>query len=142
MSKPFIFHHVGIAVADLDKAVTFYAEVLGFDLMSGPFDDPIQKVRVCFLGNAVQDTGVIEIIFPLDINSPVNGYLSQGLGTYHVCYEVAELQETLVELRSKGCVVISSPTPAVAFEGRSIAWCFTPTRQLIELLESQAACRG
>jgi methylmalonyl-CoA/ethylmalonyl-CoA epimerase len=140
MNKAFIFHHLGIAVADFEQAVAFYTQALGFDVISGPFDDPIQKVKLCFLGVAAQRGSVIEIICPLHIDSPVNGYLSKGIGTYHVCYEVVGLEEALVALRSKGCLVISNPVPAVAFEGRTIAWCFTPTRQLIELLESHAAC--
>jgi methylmalonyl-CoA/ethylmalonyl-CoA epimerase len=137
MGKTFLFHHLGIAVADFQRAVDFYTQALGFDIISGPFEDPIQKVKLCFLGNAAQRGAVLEIICPLQCDSPVNGYLSKGIGTYHVCYEVAGIEETLVELRGKGCLVISNPVPAVAFEGRTIAWCFTPTRHLIELLESQ-----
>ena len=34
-------------------------------------------------------------------------------------------------------VLISPPAPAVAFDGRRIAWVYTPTRQLIELLEEE-----
>jgi methylmalonyl-CoA/ethylmalonyl-CoA epimerase len=137
MSRAFAFHHLGIAVADFEQAVAFYTEALRFGVIAGPFEDPIQKVKLCFLGSAVQRASVVEIICPLHFDSPVNGYLSKGIGTYHVCYEVAGLEETLAELRSKGCLVISKPVPAVAFEGRMIAWCFTPTRQLIELLEVQ-----
>jgi methylmalonyl-CoA/ethylmalonyl-CoA epimerase len=137
VNKAFIFHHLGIAVADFEQAVAFYTQSLGFDVISGPFDDPIQKVKLCFVGSAANKASVIEIICPMHIESPVNGYLSKGIGAYHVCYEVAGLEETLVELRKRGCLVISKPVPAVAFEGRAIAWCFTPTKQLIELLESQ-----
>lgn len=140
MSKAFAFNHLGIAVADFEQAVAFYTEVLRFGIISGPVEDPIQQVKLCFLGSAVQKGSVFEIICPLHLDSPVNGYLSKGIGAYHVCYEVGGLEETLVELRSKGCLVISKPVPAVAFGGRMIAWCFTPTRQLIELLEVQTLC--
>lgn len=136
MSKAFVAHHVGIAVADFEQAVAFYTQALSFDVLSGPFEDPIQKVKLCFLGGPGQGERVIEIICPLGLDSPVNGYLSKGIGAYHVCYEVARLDEALVELRSRGCLLISNPIPAVAFGGRKIAWCFAPTRQLIELLEA------
>ena len=136
MSKAFVAHHVGIAVADFEQAVAFYTQALGFDVMSGPFEDPIQKVKLCFLGDPAQPERVIEIICPLRLDSPVNGYLSKGIGAYHVCYEVARLEEALVELRSRGCLLISNPVPAVAFGGRKIAWCFAPTKQLMELLEA------
>jgi len=137
MSQALKFHHLGIAVADFGQAVAFYTQALGFDVISGPFEDPIQKVKLCFLGHAAQSRSVVEIICPLHCDSPVNGYLAKGIGAYHVCYEVARLEETLGELRSKGCLVISNPVPAVAFGGRKIAWCFAPTRQVIELVESQ-----
>ena len=57
---------------------------------------------------------------------------------FDVCYEVADLAAALAELRAKGCLVISKPVPAVAYGGRKIAWCFTPTQQLLELLERDA----
>jgi methylmalonyl-CoA/ethylmalonyl-CoA epimerase len=139
LSKTFAFHHLGVAVENFEQAVAFYTQTLGFDVLSGPFDDPIQKVKLCFLGSAANSASLVEIICPLLLDSPVNGYLSKGIGAYHVCYEVPSLEEALVELRNKGCLVIREPVPAVAFAGRMIAWCFTPTRQLIELLEAQTA---
>jgi methylmalonyl-CoA/ethylmalonyl-CoA epimerase len=32
--------------------------------------------------------------------------------------------------------MVSDPMPAVAFGGRRIAWLYTPTRQLLELVET------
>jgi methylmalonyl-CoA/ethylmalonyl-CoA epimerase len=55
-----------------------------------------------------------------------------------VCYEVDDLRESLAHARTQRCVVISDPVEAVAFQGRRIAWLFTPTRQLTELLERAA----
>ena len=134
----FTFHHVGVAVPDLETASKFYIEVLGFHLVSGPFEDPIQKVKVCFLAEAGQTLGRLELISPLDVESPVNGYLAKGIGAYHTCYEVTDIAKVQAELRSNGCLVICKPVPAVAYGGRKIAWCYTPTQQLLELLERAA----
>ncbi len=131
-------HHLGVATTDLVAAQTFYQDVLGFQLESGPFDDPIQKVRVCFLRRTAHDDFVIELITPLDTASPVNGYLAKGLGAYHICYEVTDLEAAQAEMRAKKCLPISAPVPAVAFGGRRIAWWFTPTKHLIELVETQS----
>src|SRR5262245_31441876 len=92
-------HHLGVATADLVVSQAFYQDVLGFTLESGPFDDPIQKVRVCFLRRTAHDDFVVELITPLDSVSPVNGYLSKGLGAYHICYEVADLEKAQTEMR-------------------------------------------
>jgi len=137
MPGKFIFHHVGVAVPDVEQASAFYSTAFGFQVVSGPFDDPIQKVKVCFLSEPGQGLAPLELIAPLGDDSPVNGYLTKGIGAYHLCYEVADIAATLAELRAQGCLVISKPVPAVAFGGRKIAWCFTPTRQLLELLEQE-----
>jgi len=127
-------HHLGIAVDELDTAIRFYTESLDFDLLSGPFDDPVQKVSVCFIGSA--DSGRIELVAPLDKESPVNRYLTKEIGAYHICYEVSDLNQAVQDLAAQGCLSLGQPVPAVAFAGRRIAWLFTPTRHLLELLET------
>lgn len=142
MLSSFTFHHIGVAVPDLEVAAKFYSAAFGFQVVSGPFEDPIQRVKLCFLAEPGQSLNHLELISPRDADSPVNGYLTREVGAYHVCYEVAELDATLVELRGKGCRVIAKPVPAVAFAGRRIAWCFTPTLQLLELLERDVSGGG
>ncbi len=134
-SPGFTLHHLGIAVVDLDQSVDFYSQAMGLKTVCGPFDDPIQKVRVSFLAEAGREVPNLELICPLIEESPINGYLKKGIGAYHVCYEVSDIAATLNDLRAKGCLIISQPVPAVAFAGRKIAWCFTPTKHLVELLE-------
>jgi len=127
------FHHMGVAVADLARAIADYREVFGYELISGPFDDPIQKVSVCFISR--ENEPQIELIAPLGEASPIKRVLSGGGGAYHFCYEVVDLDLALIEIRAKKCLVISGPVPAVAFGNRRIAWFYTPARQLVELLE-------
>lgn len=119
----------------LDEACAAYTAILGYALRSGPFDDPIQKVSVCFLGTDNPADAVIELVAPLTDDSPIRGVLKRGGGAYHMCFETPRLDERLEELIAKGCLLVSQPVPAVAFCGRRIAWIYTPTRQLIELLE-------
>ena len=131
------FRHLGIAVAKLDGTLQSYAQLFGYKLISGPFDDPIQKVSVCFLGTGDPADAVVELIAPLTEDSPVKGVLARGGGAYHMCFETPRLDEALTEVLAKGCLLVSQPVPAVAFGGRRIAWIYTPTRQLIELLEQE-----
>jgi methylmalonyl-CoA/ethylmalonyl-CoA epimerase len=130
------FKHLGVAVPDLGKALPVYRDVLGYSLASGPFDDPIQKVSVCFLTSA-QEGPELELISPLTADSPVRKILSSGGGAYHLCYETAHFDDAIAELSAKGCVVMSEPVPAVAFGGRRIVWLYMPTRQLLELVEAE-----
>ena len=39
------FDHLGVAVADLDRARADYEALFGYQLLSGPFDDPAQEAR-------------------------------------------------------------------------------------------------
>jgi methylmalonyl-CoA/ethylmalonyl-CoA epimerase len=131
----FRFHHLGVAVQDLTKAIPIYRDLLGYEMTSGPFDDPIQKVSVCFLSRGNGDMA-IELVMPAGPDSPVARTLSQGGSAYHVCYEVSSIEEALDHLKAYKCGVLSKPVPAVAFQGRLIAWLSTPTRQLIELVQA------
>lgn len=130
------FKHLGVAVAKLEGVVESYAPLLGYKLLSGPFSDPIQKVKVCFLGTDDEKDAVIEIIAPLSPDGPLRSVLARGGGAYHMCFETPQLDEALAKVQALGCLIVARPVPAVAFEGRKIAWIFTPTGQLIELLEA------
>ena len=66
MLRGFTFHHVGVAVPDLESAAAFYKDAFGFRLVSGPFEDPIQKVKVCFLAGADSNVAPLELIAPIN----------------------------------------------------------------------------
>lgn len=133
---PWTFHHIGVAVAALEPAIAVNEKVFGVRLVSGPFEDPLQRVAVCFLSSGDDRAPLIELVAPLGDKSPIASYLARGIGAYHTCYEVDDLDAALAHVKSERCVVLSGPTPAVAFGGRPIAWFFSPTRQLTELLQA------
>jgi methylmalonyl-CoA/ethylmalonyl-CoA epimerase len=128
-------HHIGIAVPDMAKAIAWYEKSLGYKVISGPFDDPLQNVTVCFVSSGEPGAFPLELVAPLGANSPVDNVLAKNQGAYHVCYEVRDMELVLEWVRKNRCLLVSSPTPAVAFDQRKIAWIFTPTRQLIEVVE-------
>jgi methylmalonyl-CoA/ethylmalonyl-CoA epimerase len=131
----FSFAHVGVAVPDVAKALPVYENVFGYRLLSGPFDDPIQRVTVCFLGNGDADDVEVELVAPLGDDSPVKRLLARGGGAYHVAYYVDDIARWTAEARAKGCVLLGEPVPAVAYGGRKIAWLYLPSRQLVEVIE-------
>lgn len=140
MSLQFRLLHVGVAVNELEPAVSTLNGLFGYEVVSGPFDDPIQKVRVTFLKASQTDSSEIELIAPLGTDSPIQSMLSKnGGGAYHICLETNDIEAAVNHARAGGCVVISQPVPAVAFNGRRIAWIFAPSRQLIELVEAKEA---
>jgi methylmalonyl-CoA/ethylmalonyl-CoA epimerase len=129
------FHHVGIAVRDLQQAIPSYKNLFGYEIVSGPFDDPIQKVSVCFLSRG-EDDATIELVAPLGPNSPIDGTLKKGGGTYHICYQVDDINAAIHHLTEHGSMLLSGPVPAVAFGMREIAWLMTEAYLLVELVQA------
>jgi methylmalonyl-CoA/ethylmalonyl-CoA epimerase len=132
----FRYHHVGIAVQDLKTAIPAYKKFFGYELVSGPFDDPIQKVSVCFLTLKTGDP-LIELVAPLGPVSPIDRILKRGGGTYHICYEVSDLGAAIEHMRKLGALLLNDPAPAVAFAMRNIAWLMAAEANLlVELLQA------
>lgn len=121
----------------LAAATELLGTLFGYKVVSGPFDDPIQRVSVSFLARSEKDVAEIELIAPLGDDSPIRSMLAKnGGGAYHLCLETGDLDRALDHLRENGCVVVAAPVPAVAFGGRRIAWVYTSSRQLFELVEA------
>jgi len=131
----FVFHHVGVAVRRLKRAIPVLERLFGYKLESGPFDDPIQNVSVCFLSRGGTDP-LIELVAPLGPNSPIDRTLKKGGGTYHVCYQVPDIAKAIEHMTAEGALLLSGPVPAVAFEMRNIAWLMTEADLLVELVEA------
>lgn len=133
----FKLRHVGVAVPALEATTDLLAALFGYRVVSGPFDDPIQKVRVNFLKTSADDAAEIELIAPLSKDSPITAMLAKsGGGSYHLCFETNDIDAAVAHAIKNGCVMVAAPAPAVAFEGRRIAWIYTSSRQLFELVEA------
>jgi methylmalonyl-CoA/ethylmalonyl-CoA epimerase len=78
---------------------------------------------------------MLELITPLDDTSHVARLIVKGIAAYHMCCEVEDIDASVRDLRAGGCLIVREPVEAVAFQGRRIAWFYTPTRQLMELVE-------
>jgi len=115
---------------------------LGSVSASRIFDDPIQRSRVAFLDLPGPGAVRLELVEPAAPDSPVAQFLKKGGGLHHLCYEVDDLQEQILWMKSQRAVLIRSPRPAVAFGGRRIAWMRTPDALLIEYLERRLPGSG
>lgn len=130
--------HVGVAVPSLGPTTELLSTLFGYKVVSGPFDDPIQKVTVNFLAKSGEDVAEIELIAPITEDSPIRSILAKdGGGAYHLCFETSDIDGAVAHAKNSGCIVVSPPVPAVAFHGRRIAWIYTRSRQLFELVEAE-----
>jgi methylmalonyl-CoA/ethylmalonyl-CoA epimerase len=74
---------------------------------------------------------------PANEASPVKNFLSKRVGLHHICYEIDDLESGLQSARAAGLFIVSTPRPAVAFNGRRIAWVSSKNRLLMEFLERE-----
>jgi methylmalonyl-CoA/ethylmalonyl-CoA epimerase len=130
-----VAHHLGFVVPSISAAAEGFAASLSASWDSQIIHDPIQRVRVAFFNPADSRNPVFELVEPAGEDSPVTRFLKKGGGLHHVCYEIDELERSLGEARGAGFVMVAAPAPAVAFGGRRIAWVWSRSRLLIELLE-------
>jgi methylmalonyl-CoA/ethylmalonyl-CoA epimerase len=128
-------HHVGIVVDDIESGIQRYKALFGFVPITEVADDPIQKVSVVLLSNPEADGVPIELIAPLTCDSPVSNILKGNVRLYHLCFLVENIEEALKNFRGNGAIVISGPVPAELFDGKKIAFVYTPDKYVVELLE-------
>ncbi|UQX89885.1 methylmalonyl-CoA epimerase [Jatrophihabitans telluris] len=93
--------HVGIAVADLDEAIAFYAENFGIHSVHEEVNTE-QGVREAML--AVGDGSTrIQLLAPLDDTSTIATFLDRnGAGVQQLAYTVDDIEATMAELSGKG----------------------------------------
>ena len=135
MLLEFRFHHIGLAVNDIDATATFY-ERGGYHRSETIFD-PLQNVNICWLTR--EGYPIVELLASVNGNSPVNKVLEKnGVIPYHTCYIVPNIDEAALQLRKQRYVMVSKPAEAVAFCGSRVAFFFNKDVGLIELVEEPA----
>ena len=135
MLKSFVFHHIGIAVKDIEATVSIY-EQGGYHRSSIIFDH-IQNVNICWLTKEGMPT--VELLAPVDEKSPVNKTLEKvGVSPYHCCYVVDNIEEVAAELKKQKYIMVSKPAEAVAFSGSRVCFFYNKDVGLIELVEAPA----
>lgn len=98
-------HHVALVVADIEASLRFWRDSLGLpvDLIVHMEHD---RSTIAFL--PVGESKV-ELVQPTDDTTGVARFLaSKGEGFHHVCFEVANISETLLRLEIDGVELIDS----------------------------------
>ena len=97
--------HVGIAVTDLDSAITLYEKTLGMPSVHR------EKVEEQGVEAVLLDVGEghIELLQPLAEDTPVGKFLAKkGPGLHHVAYAVSDVTAALAELADQGVELIDT----------------------------------
>ena len=127
-------HHIGIVVKNIQDSLGELTNFLKFEETTMPVLVETQKVKVCFLKTA---DIFIELIEPINNDSPVKKFSNLGGGFHHLCFEVDNVFDTLKQMKENGARVIVEPTKG--FENREIAFVMLNMKNtncnLIELAE-------
>jgi methylmalonyl-CoA epimerase len=111
--------HVGIAVKNLDEAVSVYRDALGFKV-EGIHVLTERKVRVAFVATGGESR--IELLEPLGDDSPIGKFLeNRGEGIHHFAVRVTNIDGVLSELKAKGVILVDEK-PKAGAEGAKIAF--------------------
>lgn len=98
-------HHVALIVRSIDEASRLWRDLLGLELET-VMDIPQDRVRIAFL---TVGESKVELVEPTDDTTGVARFLAaKGEGFHHVCFEVANLAETLLRLEIDGLELIDS----------------------------------
>ncbi len=130
-------HHVGIAVPSIEKALKFHIEALGMKQITEIVYDELQNVKVVLLSPEHEEHekySYVELVESVG-SSPVDQILKQRNRLYHYCIEVEDLENALENARKEHAIIVLPPTPAKLFNGRKIAFIWTPAQYLLEFLE-------
>jgi methylmalonyl-CoA/ethylmalonyl-CoA epimerase len=129
------FHHIGIAVRNMEYTVCQY--IIGGGYLKTPtVFDPVQNVNICFLEKSGMPR--VELLEPVDEGSPVTKYLhNNGVTPYHICYEADDLEQAVSDLRKRRFLVVVKPVEAVAIDNRRICFLYHKDVGLIELVEAK-----
>jgi len=110
--------HIGIAVKNLDEAIKYYENVLGFKCYRIE-EVKEQKIKTAFF--KVGETK-IELLEATDPESPVCKFIEKkGEGVHHIAFAVNEIEKSLNEAESKGVRLINKNSVTGA-EGLQVAF--------------------
>src|SRR5262245_24029165 len=110
--------HIGIAVADLDAALTFYRDALGLEV-DAPEDVASQHVRAHFIPAG---EGALELLEATAEDSPIARYIAKrGPGLHHITLRVDDIRAALEHLKARGVRLIDE-APREGAHGSLVAF--------------------
>jgi methylmalonyl-CoA/ethylmalonyl-CoA epimerase len=105
-------HHLGVAVDDLDEALSTYTRLFGAEVeQRATVPDQGVEAAAVLVGE-----GRVELLSPLEGDTPIGRFLaSRGPGMHHVAFEVADIRAALDSLKREGAELVDAEPHAGLF---------------------------
>ena len=97
--------HVGIAVADLDRATAFYRDTYGMRVLHEEVNEEqgVREAMVAVGGDADQAASCIQLLAPLTPDSIIARFLDRhGPGIQQLAFRVTDIDQVSTVLRDRG----------------------------------------
>ena len=133
--KPSHIEHIGIAVTNLETAISFYENVFGLECYNIE-EVTDQKVRTAFF---IVGQTKIELLESTDPDGPIGKFIEKrGEGIHHIAFAVENIEEQLKHTENMGIRLIDS-VPRKGAEGLDIAFLHPRSTSgvLIEVCENK-----
>ena len=148
---PKTINHIAVSVTNLDKAVKWYQEVFGFNVINGPVeivaDDSalgmvvkdihganFKKMRVVWLSSGNQvGIEIFEYLDPKAERRINDNYEYWKSGFFHICVTDPNIEELCTKISETGGKQRSKIWDIAPNKGHKIAFCEDPFGNVIEI---------
>ena len=110
--------HIGIAVEDTENRSPFWEHVLGINRTTTEIvEHEGVKTDIYNTGK-----GKVELLKSISDDSTIEKFLNKkGEGIHHVCFEVDNIKQAIIELKEKNISIVSEK-PSIGAEGYKIVF--------------------
>ena len=137
-------NHTGFVVADLEKSVDFYVNVVGLKMVTrrerngGPISQVLDytdtHIKAALMGLEGEEGHILELIEYINPQSAQRPTEERAvLGASHLAFNVTDMQETFAKLLEAGAKELNPPIEVSP--GRIVCYLQDPDANWIELLD-------
>jgi RimJ/RimL family protein N-acetyltransferase len=132
LAGSFEFHHIGVAVNDIEKELAAFT-LLGYERESEVFVDENQGIKGCFV-TSKNEGPRLELLSNLEGSTTLDTFLNSKVKMYHFGYLVSDIEKALGILQKARARMVSPMKKSVYF-GKRICFLIMPNMFMIELIE-------
>ena len=124
--------HIGYLTDSIEATQKVFIE-MGYTGGSKIINDDTQRTQICFLHKEGETP--IELVQPYEDNRTMQKMLAKrGVGPYHICYAVDDVESAYNEMISQDWLPLFEPVAAPALGNRLICYFFKQEIGYIELV--------